>query len=169
MCVYVYVYLVVQWLSRVQLLESCGLQPARLLCPWNSPGKNTGVGCHFLPQGISPPRDRSQTAHTQMGHLQVDSLLTEQPGKPLVLVTQSCPNLCNLMDWSIPFSTVHGILQARILEWVAIPFSRGSFWSKDQTGVSCIAGRFFTIWTTREAPMYVYHNWKKKACAHLHI
>ena len=52
MCVYAYVCLVVQRLSRVQLLESCGLQPARLLCPWNSPGKNTGVGSHSLLQGI---------------------------------------------------------------------------------------------------------------------
>ena len=48
-------------------------------------------------------------------------------------------------------SSVHGILQARILEWVAFPFSRGSSWPKDQTQVSCIAGRFFTVWATRES------------------
>ena len=98
MCVYAYVCLVVQWLSHLLLLQFCGLSLVRLLCLWNSPGKNTGVGCHFLPQGIFPPRDRTQVAHTQVGLLQVDSLLTEQPGKPLVLVAQSCPNLCNLMD-----------------------------------------------------------------------
>ena len=46
--------------------------------------------------------------------------------------------------------TVHGILQARILEWVAFPFSRGSFQRRDQTQVSYIAGRFFTSWATRE-------------------
>ena len=46
-----------------------------------------------------------------------------------------------------------GILQARILEWVAVPFSRGSSWPNDQTRVSCIAGRFFTIWATREVPI----------------
>ena len=50
------------------------------------------------------------------------------------------------MDYSPPGSSVHGILQARILEWLAISFSRGSSWPKDQTWVSCIAGRFFTIW-----------------------
>ena len=48
---------------------------------------------------------------------------------------------------------VHGILQARILEWVAFPFSRGSSQPRDWTQVSCIAGRFFTIWATREAPI----------------
>ena len=55
------------------------------------------------------------------------------------------------MDYSPPSSSVHGILQARILEWVAISFSRGSAWPRDWTQVSCIAVRFFTIWATREA------------------
>ena len=57
-----------------------------------------------------------------------------------------------LCDCSLPGSFVHGILQARILEWVAIPFSRGSSRPRDPTQVSCIAGRFFTIWATREVP-----------------
>ena len=61
-------------------------------------------------------------------------------------VAQSCPTLCDLMDY-----TVHGILQARILEWVAFPFSRGSSQPRDRTQVSRIAGRFFTSWATREA------------------
>ena len=56
-----------------------------------------------------------------------------------VKVTQSCLTLCNRMDY-----TVHGILQARILEWVAFPFSRGSSQPRDQTQVSHIAGGFFT-------------------------
>ena len=51
--------------------------------------------------------------------------------------------------------SVRGILQARILEWVAIPFSRGSSWLRDQIWVSCIAGRFFTLWATREAHVCV--------------
>ena len=63
-----------------------------------------------------------------------------------VKVTQSCQTLCDPMD-----NTVHGILQARKLEWVAYPFSRGSARSRNQTGVSCIAGRFFTSWAIREA------------------
>ena len=54
------------------------------------------------------------------------------------LVTKSCPTLCDPMDCSLPGSSVHGILQARILEWVAIPFSRRSSWPRDQTHVSCI-------------------------------
>ena len=54
------------------------------------------------------------------------------------------------MDLSLAGSSVQGILQARILEWVAIPFSRRSFWPRDWTQVSCIANRFFTIWATRE-------------------
>ena len=65
-----------------------------------------------------------------------------------VLVTQSCLTLCNPM--SPPGSSVHGIFQARILEWVAISFFRGSSQPRDWTQVSRIAGRFFTIWATRE-------------------
>ena len=105
------------------------------------------------------------------------------------LVAQSCLTLCNHMDFNPPGFSVHGILQARILEWVAMPSSRGSLQAKDQiqvckqilyhlshqgsprilewvvypfsrgssrprnqTGVSCIAGKFFTSWATREAP-----------------
>ena len=54
------------------------------------------------------------------------------------------------MDYNLPGSSVPGIVQARVMEWVAIPFSRGSSWSRDQTQVSRIAGRRFTIWATRE-------------------
>ena len=68
-----------------------------------------------------------------------------------VLVTQSCQTLCDPINCSTPGSSVHGILQERILEWIAILFSRGSSWPRDWTWVSCIAGRFFTIWATREA------------------
>ena len=59
--------------------------------------------------------------------------------------------LCDPMDCTLPGSSVHRILQAGILEWVAIPFSRGSSQPENQTQVSCIAGRFFTIWAIREA------------------
>ena len=59
----------------------------------------------------------------------------------LCLVAQSCPTLCDPMD-----STIHGILQARILEWVAMPSSRGSSWPRDPTQVFRIAGRFFALW-----------------------
>ena len=72
-----------------------------------------------------------------------------------VLGAQSRLTLCSSMDCSSPDSSVHGILQTRILEWVAIPFSRGSSQPRDQTPVFCIAGRFFTVWATREAQMCV--------------
>ena len=64
-------------------------------------------------------------------------------------VTQSCMTLCDPMDCSLPGSSVHGIDQARILEWVAISFSRRSSWSRDWTLVSHIVGRCFTVWATR--------------------
>jgi len=72
-------------------------QPTRLYHPWDSPGKNTGVGCHFL--------------------LQCRKVKSESE------VTQSCPTLSDPMDCSLPGSSVHGIFQARVLEWGAIAFS----------------------------------------------
>ena len=72
-------------------------QPTRLPHPWDSPGKNTGVGCHFL--------------------LQCMKVKSESE------VAQLCPTLCNPMDCSLPGSSVHGIFLARVLEWGAIAFS----------------------------------------------
>ena len=72
----------------------------------------------------------------------------KQKARVKVLVTQSCPTLCDPMDCSLQGSSVHGILQARILEWVVMPFSRGSSWPRDQTHISCIAGGFFTTSST---------------------
>ena len=74
-------------------------QPTRLPRPWDSPGKNTGVGCHFL--------------------LQCMKVKSESE------VAQSCPPLRNPMDCSLPGSSIHGIFQARVLEWGAIAFSLG--------------------------------------------
>ena len=80
-----------------------------------------------------------------------------------VWITQSCLTLCNPMDCNPPGSFVHEIFQTRILKWIAIPFSRGSSWPRDQTLVSCIAGRFFTIWANSEAhikfilSIYIYY------------
>ena len=68
-----------------------------------------------------------------------------------MLVAQSCPTLCNTMDWSPLGSSVHEISQVRILHWVAIPFSRASSWPRDWTRVSWIAGKFFILWATRES------------------
>ena len=65
---------------------------------------------------------------------------------------QSSPTLSDLADHSLSSSSVHGILQARILEWVVMPSSRQSSWPRDWIWVFCIAGRFFTMWATREVP-----------------
>ena len=69
-------------------------------------------------------------------------------------VSQSCPTLCNPMDCSLPGSSVHGIFQAIVLEWIAISFSRGSSRPRDQTRVSRIVDRRFTVWATRKVLDY---------------
>ena len=68
-----------------------------------------------------------------------------------VLLTQSYLTLCNPMDCSPLGSSVRWLIQARILEWAVIPFSRESFWPRNWTQISHITGRFFSIWATREA------------------
>ena len=80
--------------------------------------------------------------------LSVQSSCEPKIWKVKVLVTQLCQTLFDPMDWSLPF---HGTLQARILEWVVIPFSRGSSQPRDWTRVSYKAGGFFTISATRES------------------
>ena len=72
-----------------------------------------------------------------------------------VLVSQLCLTLWDPIDYSLPGSSDHGILQARILEWVAIPLSRESPWPRDWTLVFCIAGWFFTVWATQESPCWL--------------
>ena len=76
-------------------------QPIRLPCPWDSPGKNTGVGCHFLLQWMKVKSESE--------------------------VAQSFPTLSDPMDCSSPGPSIHGIFQARVLEWVAIAFSDGLY------------------------------------------
>ena len=84
--------------SCVQLFVILCIGAAKLLCPWDSPGKNTGVGCHFL--------------------LQCMKVKSESE------VAQLCPTLSDSMDCSLPGSSVRGIFQARVLEWGAIAFSK---------------------------------------------
>ena len=139
-------------LSHVQLFATLWTRACQAPCPWDSPG-NTGVGCHnFLPgdllnTGIKP-------ILLCLLHWQAGSLPLEPPGKhfqPLCTVVpaaQSCPTLCDPTDYRPTGSSVHGILQARILEWVTISFSTGSPQPRDQTQGFCIAGRFFIIWAT---------------------
>ena len=79
------------------------------------------------------------------------------------LVAELCLYLCYPVDYCPPGSSVHGIFQARVLEWVAISFTRGSSPPRDWTWVSCMAGRFFTNWATRKAQKIEYnYTFKKK-------
>ena len=98
---------------------------------------------------ITPPMDHtpqpSGLPSSVQKNLHISSLVSLK-----VLVAQLCLTLCNTMNCSPPESFVHGILQARVLEWVANPFSRGSSWPRDWTQVSCIADGFLTVWATRE-------------------
>ena len=79
----------------------------------------------------------------------------------VVSVTRLCVRVCHFMDCSPPGS-VREILQARILEWAAIPFSRGSSRPRDWTLFSCVSGKLFTIWAGREAPQHVINMQKKQ-------
>ena len=164
-----------------------GLYTARLLCPWDSPGKNTGVGSLlreiFLIQGLISglPHCRQilhYLSHQDLGSptLQADSSLSEPPGKPQniysVALGLSCsmwtllpwpgiePGLPALGEqslnhwttrkstrWKSPGCSNDGIVQARILEWVVIPSSRGLSWAQ----VLCSAGGFFTIWAAKKS------------------
>ena len=93
----------------------------------------------------------SLTSNSRLVKLHVHQSTSSRVLGSEVKVAQSRPTLCGPMDY-----TVHGILQARILEWVAFPFPRGSSPPRDQTGVSCIAGRLFTRWAMREFSVATY-------------
>ena len=93
----------------------------------------------------------SRSLSLSLSHTHTHTSIYREICAVLGLVTQSCPTLSDAMDCSPPGSSVQGILQARILEWVAMSSSRGSSQPRDQTQVSCTAGGFFTIWATREA------------------
>ena len=75
-----------------------------------------------------------------------------------VLVAQLCPTLCEPTNCSPPSFSVHGILQTRILEWISIPFSRRTSKPRDQTLVSCLTGRFFTVWATGKSPTMEFYS-----------
>ena len=199
----------VKSLSHVQLFAT-PWTVTRFLNPWDFPGKNTGVGCHFLlqeifpTQGLNPGLSHCRQTFYRLSHqmhskqyakftssrqiIRINySRWTDHPllwptlpsaGCPwlfwnlgisvdsvpgsladpcfltqgshfffvCVLVAQSCPTLCDPTDCSPPGSPVHGIFQARVLEWVAISFSRESSLPRDWTQVSHIVDRCFTVW-----------------------
>ena len=109
------------------------------------------------PPSPSQPSRLSQTwAPSAIVQLPTNYLISSPPlakslcSKEWSEVARSCLTLCDPVDYSLPRSSVHGIFQARVLEWVAISFSRGSSWPRDRTLVYCIAGRLFTVWATWE-------------------
>ena len=101
----------------------------------------------------------ADTNHTLWPHTQAQKALlpSDIRLKVKVLVAQSCPTLWPHGLCSPAGSYVHGILQARILDGVAIPFSKRSSWPRDRTWTSHTAGRFFTVWATKEAISSVLH------------
>ena len=136
------------------------LQPTRLRCPWDSPGKNTGVGCHFLLQcmkvksesevaqscwTLRNPMDCSLPGSSVHGIFQAIVLAAATVAKLL----QSCPTLCDPIDSSPPGSPVPGILQARILEWVAISFSNAWRWKMKVKSLSRVR-----LWVTPRTAAY---------------
>ena len=132
-----------------------------LYSPWNAPGQNTGVGSCYLLQGIFP----TQGSNPCLLHWQEDSLPLchlRSPEYALLLLQLSHVSrvrLCDLMDSSLPGSSVHGILQARILEWVAISSSRGSSQPRDQTHISvspALKQGFFTTEPSGKGVCIIY-------------
>ena len=129
-------------------LRPHGLYPTGLLHPWNFLGKSTGVGFHFLLQGIFPTHGSNQG----LPHFGQTLYHLSHQGIPIYIlwdthcsVTKSCPTLCDPMDPTPPGSSVHGIFQARTLQWVAISFSKGSSLPRDWTRMSFLTGGFFAL------------------------
>ena len=198
-------------------LRPHGLQPTRLLHPWDFPGKSTGVGCHCL-LWIAPLVVTNSIAsrHCQIflreqifSGLRIIGLFYDFIAYWNIVDVQGCVSFRCAAQWfrvfadiihyrllqdngyisqwvcacvhmcmfshvwllvapwtaahcSPPGSSVHGIFQARVLEWVAISFSRGSSQPRDRTQVSHTAGRHFTVWATREA--HNSHYYRVNAC-----
>ena len=90
------------------------------------------------------PHDSKPLLNSHLTGNQISNVWQQNHALLCCLVTQSCLMLCHSMDWSLPGSSVHGILQARILEWVTVPFSRRSCRPRNRTQVSRTAGSFFT-------------------------
>ena len=126
-------------------LQPYGPWPARLLCPWDSPGRNIGVGCHFLlkifhaAKSLQPsptlcdPIDDGPPGSPVPGILQARTLewvaISFSNAWKWKVKVKLCPTLCNPMDCSPPGSSIHGIFQARVLEWGAIAFSVNLTWT----------------------------------------
>ena len=170
-CVCIHTYI----LFQIIFYNVCG-QSLIVATPWTAtlqvssvpgdfPGKNTGAACISYSRGSSQSRDWiwvSCVSNWQVDSFPLAPLLffilssiftwealfftIKECSRKKVLVIQSCPTLCDPLGYSLQGSSAHEILQARILEWVAIPSSRRSSQHKDWTQFSCIAGRFFPVY-----------------------
>ena len=108
---------------------------------------------------VYAPTSNTEEAEVEWFYEDLQDLLESESESE---VAQSCPTLCDPVDCSPPGSSIHGILQARILEWVAISFSRGSSQPRDRTHVSRIAGRHVNLWATREGTRPFRTNTQKR-------
>ena len=131
-------------------LRHPGLQPSRLLCPWDSVDKNTGVGCHALLQGIFP----TQESKPSLPYCRQIVYHLSHRGNPRILKWVVYPFSRGTSwpgNWTRVSCIVGGVFtimsyqgSPRILKWVVYPFSSGSSWPRNRTRASCIAGGFFT-------------------------
>ena len=131
-------------------------QHSRPPCPSPTPGVHPNPcplcrWCHPTISSSVVPFSSCPQSFPASGSFQMNQIFWAPKKEMCMLVAQLCLTLYNPMDYSPSGSSVNEILQARILEWIAIPFSGGSSRPRDQTQFSCIAGRFFIIWATREA------------------
>ena len=127
-----------------------------LLRTWGSSCLSEEIGWPLFPPVNCPSYPLSQLLFNLYLGTRPWPHISPSPLPPLLkvkmLVTQSSLTLCYPLDCSPPGSSFHGILPARILEWVAISSSGGSSWPRDRTWVFSTAGRFFTVWATKEVP-----------------
>ena len=143
-----------QWVSESYSVVSDYLQPYGLYSPWNSPGQNIGMCSLSLLQGVFP----TQGSNPGLSHIRRILYQLGYKRSPAAKSLQSCLTLCYPIDGSPPGSTIPGILQARILERIAMPSSRGSFQPRDQSQASHIIGRLF-IWVSQKLWFFSSHVW----------
>ena len=176
-------------LSR-SVMSNC--TATRLLCPRDFPDKNTGVSCHFLLQGIFPTHG-SNPGLLHWRFFTTESpgkpLIYQWKKKKVSFDPKNILGICEESIYKIsvyslcvshlvvsdslqphrlplPGSFVHGILQARILEWVAVPFSRGSSWPRDWTQLSCISSRLFAILATLLPQLHILELFSELFMSH---
>ena len=123
-------------------------------------GIHLGPASNAAKKATGPAHAQTKASSRSMSQLWHKGTLEGRHNEPsyqwdpmsVCLVAQLCPTLCDPMDCSLPGFSIRGILQARVLEWVTISFSRGSFLPRNQIRVSCFGRRRSNLWATRETP-----------------